>query len=119
LRKICKGRLIIVFGCGGDRDHGKREIMGEISSKLADMIIVTDDNPRTEDPSIIRKQILKGCPKAVEIAKREEAISYAIHNMSKNDVVLIAGKGHENYQIIGSKKRYFSDREEVRKCITS
>lgn len=110
-------RLIVLFGCGGDRDPGKRILMGEVAAKCADVVIVTDDNPRTEDPTVIRKQIMRGCPGAIEIDGREEAISYAIKNLQKGDMLLIAGKGHEDYQIIGKEKSYFSDREEVKKCI--
>jgi UDP-N-acetylmuramoyl-L-alanyl-D-glutamate--2,6-diaminopimelate ligase len=110
-------RLIVVFGCGGDRDPGKRAIMGEVAAKLADVIIVTDDNPRTEDPVVIRKQIMNGCPSATEIDGRAEAINYAIKNLQKGDMLLIAGKGHEEYQVIGREKSYFSDTEEVKKCI--
>lgn len=118
LRYRLTGRLIIVFGCGGDRDAGKRIIMGQIASENADMVIVTDDNPRTEDAAAIRTEILKGCPKAFEIGERAEAIAFAISRLQPGDRLLIAGKGHEDYQIIGKEKHHFSDQEEVMKCLT-
>lgn len=111
LRKNLTGNLILVFGCGGDRDPGKRELMGEIADKLCDVAIVTDDNPRTEDPLRIREQIISGMSKATEIADRKQAIEYAISIMKKDDRVLIAGKGHENYQIYGEKIIEFNDYE--------
>jgi len=111
LKSTTSGRLIVVFGCGGNRDKLKRPIMGEIASRLADMIIVTDDNPRFEDAAQIRAEILSACPKGIEIGNREEAIKYAISIMEKDDALLIAGKGHEDYQIIGDKKIHFSDKE--------
>ncbi len=116
LRSIFTGKLHVLFGCGGQRDTSKRFLMGSIAKKLADYVIITDDNPREEDPSLIRKQILKACPKAKEIDGREKAIKYAIGNLKKNDILLIAGKGHEDYQIIGKKKIHFSDFEQVKKC---
>lgn len=110
MRQNLEGKLIVVFGCGGDRDIGKRPLMGKIASQYADLVIVTDDNPRTESPSKIRQEILVACNKdAVEIDGREKAIKYAIENMGAKDRLLIAGKGHEDYQIIGTEKTDFSD----------
>ena len=114
LRPFAKGRLIVVFGCGGDRDAGKRPQMGEVATRLADLVIVTDDNPRTEKPDLIRAQILASAPRAVEIGDRAEAIGHAIAEMGPEDVVLVAGKGHEDYQIIGRTRHHFSDHEVVR-----
>lgn len=111
------GRTTVVFGCGGDRDQSKRRLMGEVAAEYADVVIVTDDNPRTEDPSKIRKSIIEGCPNATEIADRRKAISCGIHMLKESDSLLIAGKGHENYQIIGSRTEHFDDAEEVRKII--
>ncbi len=103
----------MVFGAGGDRDQGKRPIMGEVANRMADRVIVTDDNPRTEDPAIIRKQIMLAATKATEIGDRREAIETAIAALQPGDVLLIAGKGHEDYQIIGTTKHHFSDHEVV------
>ena len=114
LRPHVTGKLIIVFGCGGDRDKGKRPLMGAIAENLADVVIVTDDNPRTEAPAAIREQILAKAPKAAEIADRKKAIQEAVAQMSEGDVVLIAGKGHEKYQIYGREKQHFDDAEIVR-----
>lgn len=109
-------KLIVVFGCGGNRDKTKRPLMGEIAANNADIVIVTDDNPRLEDPADIRKEVLSGCPvingiEFFEIGDRKEAISFAISKMTPNDILVIAGKGHEDYQIIGETKTKFSDRE--------
>lgn len=109
LRKLCSMRLIVVFGCGGDRDKSKRPLMGEVAANLADLVIITDDNPRTENAAKIRKAILATSHGAIEIPDREAAIKYAIENMNKGDVLLIAGKGHEDYQIIGTTKIAFDD----------
>jgi UDP-N-acetylmuramoyl-L-alanyl-D-glutamate--2,6-diaminopimelate ligase len=116
LRPFATGKLICVFGCGGDRDRGKRPIMGGIAAQQADMVIVTDDNPRTEVASVIRAEVLAGCGRsgAREIADRAEAISAAVAMMGTGDVVLIAGKGHESGQIIGSTVVPFSDHETAR-----
>ncbi|WP_323014624.1 UDP-N-acetylmuramoyl-L-alanyl-D-glutamate--2,6-diaminopimelate ligase [Devosia sp.] len=113
LRPYAKSKLRVVFGCGGDRDKGKRPQMGEIANELADVVIVTDDNPRTEDAAAIRAEVLAGAPKAQEIADREKAIRTAIADLKAGDVLLIAGKGHETYQIIGTTKHHFSDHEVV------
>lgn len=114
LQPYTKGKLWVVFGCGGDRDKGKRPQMGAIAEQYASKVIITDDNPRTEDASQIRREIIAACPHAVEIADREKAIEYAIKNMETGDMVLIAGKGHEKSQIIGNKKLDFDDAEIAR-----
>ena len=103
----------MVFGCGGDRDKGKRPQMGEIASELADVVIVTDDNPRTEDAAAIRAEVLAGAKGASEIADRKQAIEKAVKSLKPGDVLLVAGKGHETYQIIGTTKSHFSDHEVV------
>lgn len=112
-------RVITVFGCGGDRDKTKRPIMGEIAEKYSDIVIVTSDNPRTEDPEEIIKDIVVGLTKENHIVEihREKAIEKAISLAEKNDIILIAGKGHENYQVIGREKIHFDDKEEVIKAI--
>ncbi|WP_455481621.1 UDP-N-acetylmuramoyl-L-alanyl-D-glutamate--2,6-diaminopimelate ligase [Bartonella sp. B35(2025)] len=110
VRPFTQGRLILVFGCGGDRDQGKRPLMGKIAVNKADIVIVTDDNPRTEVPEKIRKDILQAAPGAIEIADRGEAISHAIELLEAGDTLIIAGKGHENGQIIGQEIYPFSDR---------
>lgn len=113
-------KIIIVFGAGGDRDSGKRPIMGETACRFADKIIVTDDNPRTEDPEKIIADILAGCPEDADVTvinDRAEAIRKAVEIKGKNDVVLIAGKGAENYQITKGGKKFFSDRLEAEKSL--
>lgn len=118
---IHDGRIITVFGAGGDRDKGKRPIMGEVVSRLSDMIIITDDNPRTEDPDVIISEILSGCNsgnKVIEVIHdRRSAIRRAIDLNNGRDVILIAGKGAENYQITKNGKKIFSDKEEVEKYL--
>lgn len=109
LRPHATGRLIVVFGAGGDRDRGKRPLMGEIAGRLADVAIVTDDNPRSEDPASIRAQVLAGYPDAMEIGDRRTAIETAIEMMGDGDVVVIAGKGHEQGQIVGGVTHPFDD----------
>ncbi len=120
LRPHVTGRLITVFGAGGDRDHGKRAPMGEAAAKASDLVIVTDDNPRGEDPADIRAQVLEGAPKAREIGGRREAILAAIAEAGADDIVLVAGKGHETGQIIGSGDNMrvlpFDDVEVAREC---
>ncbi|MCK0208023.1 UDP-N-acetylmuramoyl-L-alanyl-D-glutamate--2,6-diaminopimelate ligase [Starkeya koreensis] len=111
LRPYASGRLIVVFGCGGDRDRGKRPLMGAIAAAKADVVIVTDDNPRSETPAAIRAAILASVPGAREIGDRAEAISAAIAMAHAGDVVLIAGKGHETGQIVGDRTLPFSDRD--------
>lgn len=117
LRKYTSGKLHLVFGCGGKRDQKKRKIMGTIASQLADEVIVTDDNPREEDPAEIRKMILEGCPNAEEIPDRATAIQTAISKLEPADILLVAGKGHEDYQILADETVHFSDREVVRKAL--
>ncbi|MBE1237512.1 UDP-N-acetylmuramoyl-L-alanyl-D-glutamate--2,6-diaminopimelate ligase [Phaeovibrio sulfidiphilus] len=117
LRPHCAGRLVCVFGCGGDRDAGKRPVMGEIASRLADRVIVTDDNPRSEDPALIRAAILEQAPGAREIGDRAAAISEAVSGLGSGDVLLIAGKGHETSQVVGDRVYPFNDAEEARQAI--
>ena len=116
LRPHVEGRLITVFGAGGDRDTGKRGPMGEAAARLADLVIVTDDNPRGEDPAAIRSAVLAGAPGAREIAGRREAIAEAIRLGGPKDIILLAGKGHETGQIIGSQVFPFDDAEVAREC---
>jgi UDP-N-acetylmuramoyl-L-alanyl-D-glutamate--2,6-diaminopimelate ligase len=113
LRPYVSGRLIVVFGAGGDRDPGKRPIMGQIAAEKADRVIVTDDNSRSEPAAAIRAAILKASPGAVEIGDRNEAICAAVAELRRGDVLLIAGKGHETGQIIGQQVFPFSDHETV------
>ncbi len=117
LRPYATGRLICVFGCGGDRDAGKRPIMGEIAAHLADVVIVTDDNPRSEDPTSIRAQILAASPGAHEIGDRREAIRAGVAMLKPGDVLMVAGKGHEEGQIVGGVTHPFSDKDEVAAAI--
>jgi len=106
-------KLSVVFGCGGDRDKKKRSLMGKIANSLADKIYITDDNPRYEPAKKIRKEIISNCPKAIEIKNRYLAIKKAINSCEEGENLLIAGKGHEDYQIIGKKIYKFSDKETV------
>jgi len=119
LREHCKGRVLCVFGCGGDRDPGKRPEMGAIASRLADAIVLTDDNPRTEDPSRILSDILAGVTtrEVKVINARDAAIRHAIDAAGTEDAVLVAGKGHEAWQIIGRERRPFSDQRVVREAL--
>jgi UDP-N-acetylmuramoyl-L-alanyl-D-glutamate--2,6-diaminopimelate ligase len=117
LRPYAKNALTVVFGCGGDRDKGKRPQMGAIASELADHVIVTDDNPRTEDARTIRGEILATAKGAKEIADRRAAIIEGVKGLKAGDVLLIAGKGHEDYQIVGTTKTHFSDHEVVAEAI--
>lgn len=117
LRPYATGRLICVFGCGGDRDRGKRPVMGQIAADLADLAIVTDDNPRTEDPAAVRAEILAASPKLTEIGGRAEAINAAVRMLAPGDVLVVAGKGHETGQIIGDRTYPFSDQDVVRTAI--
>ncbi len=115
-RLHCQGKLWCVFGCGGDRDRGKRPLMAKIAEQFADHVIVTDDNPRTESAAQIVQDILAGFehPQHVEVCHaRDQAIIQALQKADSDDVVLIAGKGHEDYQIIGTQKQHFSDQETV------
>jgi len=115
LRPHCAGQLHVIFGCGGDRDAGKRPLMGEIARRCADRIVVTSDNPRSESPQQIAEDILQGIQAEVEVElDRRQAIANCIGNAAQQDLILIAGKGHENYQIIGGDQLPFSDQLEVR-----
>jgi UDP-N-acetylmuramoyl-L-alanyl-D-glutamate--2,6-diaminopimelate ligase len=116
LKPHTDGRLILVFGAGGDRDPGKRELMGQVVAAGADVAIVTDDNPRTEDPAEIRRAILKGAPDATEIGDRRAAIAAAIAMAEPHDIVLVAGKGHEQGQIVGEMVLPFDDVAVAREC---
>ncbi|HEY3447321.1 MAG TPA: UDP-N-acetylmuramoyl-L-alanyl-D-glutamate--2,6-diaminopimelate ligase [Myxococcales bacterium] len=122
LRPLTTGKLVAVFGCGGDRDKGKRPMMGEAAGKGSDLAIVTSDNPRTEDPQAILEAILPGLAKAgakgfkVE-PDRRKAIELAVSLTRPGDVILLAGKGHEDYQIVGTTKHHFDDREEARRAL--
>jgi UDP-N-acetylmuramoyl-L-alanyl-D-glutamate--2,6-diaminopimelate ligase len=116
LRPHAKGRLVLMFGAGGDRDTGKRIEMGRIAARDADLVIVTDDNPRTENPASIRRMILEGIPGATEIGGRRDAIAAAIAAAGADDVVLLAGKGHEQGQIVGDKVLSFDDVAVAREC---
>lgn len=118
-RPHVRGRIVLVFGCGGDRDPTKRRPMGEVATKFADDIIVTDDNPRTEVPAEIRSAILDGAPEATEIADRAEAIVEGVRRLRKGDALLIAGKGHETGQIVGDEVIPFSDKEVARAALAS
>lgn len=117
VRPYTSGRLIVVFGCGGDRDAGKRPIMGEIAVRLADVAIVTDDNPRSEDPAEIRRQILAAAPGAIEIGDRGEAIRAGVAMLRAGDLLVVAGKGHETGQIVGKTVLPFSDHESLRSAL--
>lgn len=117
LRPYAKRRLAVVFGCGGDRDRGKRPQMGAIANELADIAYVTDDNPRSENPATIRAEILLACPKGIEVGDRREAIERAIGSLSEGDVLVVAGKGHESGQTIGTEVRPFSDQDVVREAV--
>ena len=117
LRSHTKNNLHVIFGCGGDRDFGKRSEMGEVASRLADRVIVTDDNPRSEDPALIRSSILHSCPSAVEIGNRKLAILKGIKELKSGDILVLAGKGHEAVQIIGNETLPFDDREISREII--
>ncbi len=118
-RSLCRGKLSAVFGCGGDRDRTKRPIMGSIAEKMADKAWLTSDNPRTEDPAEIIKDVLAGMTtdKFEVVEKREEAIARACAELKDGDWLVIAGKGHEDYQIIGKTKHHFDDHEEVVKAM--
>src|SRR5207244_8194486 len=111
LRPYVTGRLVVVFGAGGDRDAGKRPMMGAIAAEKADRVIVTDDNPRSEEPAAIRAAILQASAGAIEIGDRGTAICSAIAELGRGDVLLVAGKGHETGQIVGKQTLPFSDHE--------
>jgi UDP-N-acetylmuramoyl-L-alanyl-D-glutamate--2,6-diaminopimelate ligase len=116
-RQVTRGRIITVFGCGGDRDRTKRPIMGDIAGRLSDLAIVTSDNPRSEDPEVIIQEVEVGLAAVTadykKITDRRQAITFAIQNAKQDDVVIIAGKGHETYQILKDKTIHFDDREEA------
>ena len=120
-RKITAGKVICVFGCGGDRDRTKRPLMGKVAGELSDKIIITSDNPRTEDPDSIIAMIEAGAKEVTGsyllIENRREAIRRAIELARKGDIIVIAGKGHEDYQIIGKVKYPFSDLETAREIL--
>ena len=109
LRPHVPGRLIALFGCGGDRDAGKRPLMGRVAARLADRVYVTDDNPRNEEPAEIRRAILAAAPDAIEIADRRRAIEVAIADIRAGDLLVIAGKGHETGQTVGHETHPFDD----------
>jgi UDP-N-acetylmuramoyl-L-alanyl-D-glutamate--2,6-diaminopimelate ligase len=114
--------VTVVFGCGGDRDAGKRPLMGAVAAELADSIVLTDDNPRSESPRVslrISSRDLPAAHAARVIHDRAAAILDALAGASPADAVLIAGKGHEDYQIVGAEKRPFSDRDVARECLSS
>lgn len=119
--EFAQGRVITVFGCGGDRDNTKRPIMGEIAGKLSDYCIITSDNPRTEEPMSIIRQIEEGMKRTdceyITIENRREAIRYAMSIGKKGDCIILAGKGHETYQIIGTEKRHFDEREVIKEIL--
>ena len=117
LRPHTKGRLHIVFGAGGNRDKGKRPMMGKFAAELADKVIVTDDNPRTESPKRIRAEVMAGCPNATDIGDRRKAIETAINGLQSGDVLVVAGKGHEQGQIIDKVIHPFDDATEIRKVL--
>jgi UDP-N-acetylmuramoyl-L-alanyl-D-glutamate--2,6-diaminopimelate ligase len=134
LRALAPRRLLCVFGCGGDRDRGKRPLMGEVAGLRADLVVATSDNPRTEDPLAIVGEIVPGIERAglallaecdavagakgyVVVPDRREAIALAVRAARPGDAVLVAGKGHEDYQIVGVEKRPFDDREEARRAL--
>jgi UDP-N-acetylmuramoyl-L-alanyl-D-glutamate--2,6-diaminopimelate ligase len=117
LRPFVRGRLVVAFGCGGDRDPGKRPMMGAIATRGADVVIVTDDNPRSETPAAIRAAILSEAPGAIEIGDRAEAIHAAIDILGPDDALVIAGKGHETGQIIGDRTLPFSDADSARAAL--
>jgi UDP-N-acetylmuramoyl-L-alanyl-D-glutamate--2,6-diaminopimelate ligase len=119
LRPFVTGKLVCIVGCGGDRDQGKRPLMGRIAADKADVVIVTDDNPRSEDPAAIRAEVLKGARGAREIGDRAEAIRTAVSELQRGDILVVAGKGHETGQIIGDRTLPFSDHDEVRAAIAA
>ena len=114
LRPHALGKLVVVFGAGGDRDRGKRPLMGAVAQRLADLAIVTDDNPRSEPPAAIRAEILAGCPEAIEIGDRAAAIAAGLEALRAGDVLVVAGKGHEQGQIVGAETLAFDDADIIR-----
>ncbi|MES0811233.1 UDP-N-acetylmuramoyl-L-alanyl-D-glutamate--2,6-diaminopimelate ligase [Roseibium sp. SCPC15] len=118
LKPFAVGKLSVIVGAGGDRDPGKRELMGEAAARHADLVIITDDNPRSEDPASIRKAVLKGAPGALEIGDRYEAIAEGVRRLKTGDILCVAGKGHETGQIVGDTVIPFSDHEAVARAIS-
>jgi UDP-N-acetylmuramoyl-L-alanyl-D-glutamate--2,6-diaminopimelate ligase len=119
LKSHVAGDLVTVFGCGGDRDRAKRQVMGRVASLLSDRVVVTSDNPRSEDPAAILADIASGCSGNFElVADRGQAIAMAIAEAGPGDCVVIAGKGHEEYQIIDGERHHFSDEEHARKALS-
>ncbi len=116
-RPHISGKLHVVFGCGGDRDKGKRPLMGEVAQKYADHVIVTDDNPRSEVPAQIRAEIMAACPKATEIGDRADAIAIAVSNLKAQDALIVAGKGHETTQTIGEQVFPFNDAVAIKEAL--
>jgi len=121
VREFTSGKVIVVFGCGGDRDREKRPMMGEIAARLADFSVITSDNPRTEDPAAILDEVEEGMGLInsgyIKLVDRKEAIAHAISMAAKGDSVIIAGKGHENYQIFADKTIHFDDAEEAAQAL--
>lgn len=117
MRPHTENKLHILFGCGGDRDRTKRPIMGQIAQKDADAVYVTDDNPRTENAEDIRKQVMAGCPRAYNIGDRERCIEFAMKQLEKGDVLIVAGKGHETGQYVNGKILPFNDEETIKKYL--
>ncbi len=118
MRRHCSGSLSVVFGCGGDRDKGKRPEMGRVACQLADQVYVADDNPRSENPEAIRAEIMVGCnAKAKNVGDRANAIAEAVANLKAGDILLVAGKGHETYQLVGNQVLHFDDVEVVQDCL--
>jgi UDP-N-acetylmuramoyl-L-alanyl-D-glutamate--2,6-diaminopimelate ligase len=117
MRPHASGKLGVVFGCGGDRDKGKRPQMGQVACELADDVIVTDDNPRSEEPSLIRAQALVGCPDADDVGDRAKAIDVAVARLQAGDVLIVAGKGHETGQTVKGEVRPFNDADEIRRAV--
>jgi UDP-N-acetylmuramoyl-L-alanyl-D-glutamate--2,6-diaminopimelate ligase len=135
LKDLSPRRIITVFGCGGDRDRGKRPVMGEVAARFSDLAVLTSDNPRSEDPLAILEEIRMGVRRICErestreealagmekgfitIPDRREAISFAVEALRPRDLLLVAGKGHEDYQIIGRERLHFDDREELRRAL--
>ena len=119
VRSHAKGKILVVFGCGGDRDKGKRAEMGRIAGLYADHAIVTDDNPRTEDPALIRAEIIVACPDALNIGDRYAAIEAAIKELESDDILVVAGKGHEEGQVIGTETIPFNDKKAVLQIVAA
>ncbi|RME35525.1 MAG: UDP-N-acetylmuramoyl-L-alanyl-D-glutamate--2,6-diaminopimelate ligase, partial [Gammaproteobacteria bacterium] len=121
LRPLCEGRLWCLFGCGGERDAGKRQLMGAVAARFADKLVLTSDNPRGEEPETILRAIRSGVPAdfeaVTEIPDRAEAIAFALRRAAPGDVLLVAGKGHESWQEIAGERRPFSDRALVRELL--